>query len=72
MQARRLLFVAPRRVEMASVHDPEPGSGRLLVRTVRSGTSRGTELLGYRGLEPGLPLDETIGSLGGAARRRAR
>ena len=67
MQARRLLFVAPRRVEMAPVDVPEPGPGQLLVRTVRSGISPGTELLCYRGLlDPDLPLDETIGSLGGS------
>ena len=58
MQARRLLFVAPRRVEMAPVDVPEPGPGQLLVRTVRSGISPGTELLCYRGLlDPDLPLD---------------
>jgi hypothetical protein len=73
VQARRLLFVAPRRVGMAAVDVPGPGSGRLPVRAVRSATSRSTEPLCYRGLlEPDLPLDETIGSLGGTARRRKR
>jgi 2-desacetyl-2-hydroxyethyl bacteriochlorophyllide A dehydrogenase len=66
VQAHRLLFVAPRRVEVASVDLPEPGPGALLVRTLFSGISSGTELLGYRGLlEPDLVLDERIGSLGG-------
>ncbi|MET0765915.1 MAG: zinc-binding dehydrogenase [Blastococcus sp.] len=69
MQALRLVFVAPRRVEIVPVDLPEPGPGRLLVRTGYSGISTGTELLGYRGLlDPDLPLDERIGSLGGTFR----
>jgi 2-desacetyl-2-hydroxyethyl bacteriochlorophyllide A dehydrogenase len=69
VQARRLLFIAPRRVELAPVDVPEPGPGRLLVRTVHSGISTGTELLCYRGLlDPDLALDERIGSLGGSFR----
>jgi 2-desacetyl-2-hydroxyethyl bacteriochlorophyllide A dehydrogenase len=67
VQARRLMFVAPRRVELAPVDVPEPGPGQLLVRTLHSGISTGTELLCYRGLlDPDLPLDERIGSLGGS------
>jgi 2-desacetyl-2-hydroxyethyl bacteriochlorophyllide A dehydrogenase len=66
VQALRLLFVAPRQVELAPVDLPEPGPGRLLVRTRYSGISTGTELLGYRGLlDPDLPIDERIGALGG-------
>jgi 2-desacetyl-2-hydroxyethyl bacteriochlorophyllide A dehydrogenase len=66
VQARRLLFVAPHRVELAPVDVPEPGPGEVLVRTRFSGISTGTELLCYRGLlDPDLPLDEQIGSLGG-------
>jgi 2-desacetyl-2-hydroxyethyl bacteriochlorophyllide A dehydrogenase len=66
VHARRLMFVAPRRVELAPVDIPEPGPGQLLVRTLQSGISTGTELLCYRGLlDPDLPLDERIGSLGG-------
>jgi 2-desacetyl-2-hydroxyethyl bacteriochlorophyllide A dehydrogenase len=69
VEARRLLFVAPRRVRLAPVDVPEPGPGQLLVRTLRSGISTGTELLCYRGLlDPDLPLDEHIGSLGGSFR----
>jgi 2-desacetyl-2-hydroxyethyl bacteriochlorophyllide A dehydrogenase len=69
VQAHRLLFVAPRRVELAPVDVPEPGPGQLLVRTRHSGISTGTELLCYRGLlDPDLPLDERIGSLGGSFR----
>jgi 2-desacetyl-2-hydroxyethyl bacteriochlorophyllide A dehydrogenase len=69
VQARRLLFVAPRRVEVASVDVREPGPGQLLVRTLHSGISTGTELLCYRGLlDQDLPLDERIGALGGSFR----
>jgi 2-desacetyl-2-hydroxyethyl bacteriochlorophyllide A dehydrogenase len=69
VQGRRLLFTAPRRVEPAPVDVPEPGPGQLLVRTLFSGISTGTELLCYRGLlDPDLPLDERIGALGGSFR----
>ncbi len=41
----------------------------MLLRTIYSGISTGTELLAYRGqLDPDLPIDETIGSLGGTFR----
>jgi 2-desacetyl-2-hydroxyethyl bacteriochlorophyllide A dehydrogenase len=61
--------MAPRQVEVAPVDLPEPGPGRLLVRTRYSGISTGTELLGYRGLlDPDLPIDERIGALGGTFR----
>jgi threonine dehydrogenase-like Zn-dependent dehydrogenase len=69
MRARRLLFVAPRRVEIEDVEVPAPGPGQVLVRTRWSGISTGTELLGYRGLlDPDLPVDERIGALGGTFR----
>jgi 2-desacetyl-2-hydroxyethyl bacteriochlorophyllide A dehydrogenase len=69
MRARRLVFVAPRQVALEPVDVPEPGPGQVLVRTLRSGISSGTELLCYRGqLDPDLPLDERIGSLGGTFR----
>jgi 2-desacetyl-2-hydroxyethyl bacteriochlorophyllide A dehydrogenase len=66
VQAVRLLFVAPRHVEIAPVDLVDLGPGRLLVRTQYSGISTGTELLAYRGLlDPDLRIDERIGSLGG-------
>jgi 2-desacetyl-2-hydroxyethyl bacteriochlorophyllide A dehydrogenase len=69
MRARRLLFVAPHRVDVAPVDVPGPGPGQLLVRTRFSGISTGTELLAYRGLlDPDLPVDERIGALGGTFR----
>jgi 2-desacetyl-2-hydroxyethyl bacteriochlorophyllide A dehydrogenase len=66
---RRLLFVAPRQVDVTAVEVPDPSPGELVVRTLWSGISTGTELLAYRGLiDPDLPLDERIGSLGGTFR----
>jgi 2-desacetyl-2-hydroxyethyl bacteriochlorophyllide A dehydrogenase len=63
------MFIAPRRVELAAVDVAEPGPGQVLVRTLHSGISSGTELLCYRGLlDPDLPLDERIGSLDGSFR----
>jgi 2-desacetyl-2-hydroxyethyl bacteriochlorophyllide A dehydrogenase len=69
VEALRLLFVAPRQVALEPVDLPEPGPGRLMVRTLFSGISTGTELLAYRGLlDPELAIDERIGSLGGTFR----
>jgi 2-desacetyl-2-hydroxyethyl bacteriochlorophyllide A dehydrogenase len=69
MRGRRLSFVAPHRVEIEPVDLPEPAAGCVLVRTLYSGISTGTELLGYRGLlDPDLPIDERIGALGGTFR----
>ena len=59
MRAVRLLFVAPRQVALEPVDLPQPCPGRLLVRTLYSGISTGTELLAYRGLlDPDLPVDD--------------
>jgi 2-desacetyl-2-hydroxyethyl bacteriochlorophyllide A dehydrogenase len=66
---RRLLFMAPRQVDVTAVDLPEPSPGELVVRTLWSGISTGTELLAYRGMvDPDLPLDERIGSLAGTFR----
>jgi 2-desacetyl-2-hydroxyethyl bacteriochlorophyllide A dehydrogenase len=66
MKARAVTFVAPRRVELREVEVPDPPDGHLLVATEWSGISSGTELLAYRGeVDPGLPLDETLGALAG-------
>lgn len=67
MLARAVRFAAPRRVEVVFVDVPEPtSSGDLIVRSVFSGISGGTEMLAYRGeLDPGTQLDETIGGLSG-------
>ncbi len=66
MKARAVRFARPRSVEIVDVEVPEPEEGQVLVRTLYSGISGGTEMLAYRGeLDPQLPLDETIGALGG-------
>jgi 2-desacetyl-2-hydroxyethyl bacteriochlorophyllide A dehydrogenase len=66
MKARAVHFMAPRRVELREVELPEVADGQLLVATEWSGISSGTELLAYRGeVDPGLPLDETLGALAG-------
>ena len=45
---------------------PKPADDEVMVRTLWSGISAGTEMLAYRGeLDRGLPLDESIGTLGG-------
>ena len=66
MKGRAVRFARPRTVEIVAVDVPEPRAGEVLVRTRYSGISAGTEMLAYRGeLDPRLPLDETIGALGG-------
>jgi 2-desacetyl-2-hydroxyethyl bacteriochlorophyllide A dehydrogenase len=67
--ARSLWFVAPRQLEIRSTELPSLEDGEVLLRTIYSGISTGTELLAYRGqIDPDLPLDETIGALGGTFR----
>jgi 2-desacetyl-2-hydroxyethyl bacteriochlorophyllide A dehydrogenase len=66
MRALTLQFVAPRKLALVEVDLPEPRPGELLVRTLYSGISSGTELLAYRGeIDSQLALDETIAPLGG-------
>ena len=53
-------------MELDDVRLTEPADGELLVRTEWSGISGGTEMLAYRGqIDPSVPLDETLGALGG-------
>src|ERR1700750_1115663 len=64
--ARALFHTAPRCVEIRDVPAPRPAAGEVLVRTVCSGISGGTERLVYRGEVPAeLALDDTIDALGG-------
>src|SRR3984957_15910885 len=64
--ARALFHTAPRCVEIRELPTPRPAAGGVLVRTVCSGISGGTERLVYRGEVPAeLALDDTIGALGG-------
>ncbi len=65
MRARALWFVEPHRVEIRPADLPERRD-RLLVRTIASGISSGTELLAYRGaIDPSTPLDERLGAYAG-------
>jgi threonine dehydrogenase-like Zn-dependent dehydrogenase len=64
--ARVLYHTGPRRVEIREQPSPRPAVGEVLVRTLCSGISGGTERLVYRGEVPAeLALDDTIGALGG-------
>jgi threonine dehydrogenase-like Zn-dependent dehydrogenase len=50
--AQALWVVEPGRAEIRTTAVPDPGPGEVLVRTVRSGISRGTEALVFRGGVP--------------------
>src|SRR6201998_1289097 len=64
--ARALFHTAPRCVEIREVPTPRPAAGEVLVRTVCSGISGGTERLGYRGEVSGeLAWDETSDAVRG-------
>lgn len=64
-----LQFTEPYKVSVLEEHIPEPGPRQVLVRTVCSAISPGTELLVYRGQWPeNVPVDETIPALAGRFR----
>jgi NADPH:quinone reductase-like Zn-dependent oxidoreductase len=64
-----LRFVGPRDVAIVAERVAAPGSGELLVETVVSAISPGTELLVYRGEAPsGVALDTSIDGMQSAAR----
>ena len=66
MKSLAVEFVAPRQVALTEVDVASPEVGEALVRTLYSGISAGTEMLAYRGdIDPQVPLDETLPSLGG-------
>jgi 2-desacetyl-2-hydroxyethyl bacteriochlorophyllide A dehydrogenase len=66
MDARVLYFSAPETVEIRTETIGRPDRDELLVETVASGISPGSELLVYRGEFPeGVPVDATIDALGG-------
>jgi threonine dehydrogenase-like Zn-dependent dehydrogenase len=52
VDARALWVVEPGRAEIREVAVPDPEPGQVLVRTLRSGISRGTEALVFRGGVP--------------------
>src|SRR5258708_4845417 len=64
--ARALFKTAPRCVDIRDLPTPRPAAGEVLVRTMCSGISGGTERLVYRGEVPAeFALDDTIDALGG-------
>lgn len=64
MRRRSLYFTEPRRVEVMEEDTPSPSPGEVLVETLVSGVSAGTEMLFYRHhLDEGTRLDTAIGSL---------
>ncbi|HZU58771.1 MAG TPA: hypothetical protein VFA06_23025 [Actinocrinis sp.] len=66
MSARALFHTAPRCVEIREVPTPQPAAGEVLVHTICSGISGGTERLVYRGEVPAeSALDDTIDALAG-------
>jgi 2-desacetyl-2-hydroxyethyl bacteriochlorophyllide A dehydrogenase len=66
MERQALYFTGPRQVAVHSETLPAPGFGMVLVKTILSAISPGTELLIYRGLAPAdLARDETITALAG-------
>jgi 2-desacetyl-2-hydroxyethyl bacteriochlorophyllide A dehydrogenase len=61
-----LYFTGPQAIELRAESLPRPVSGQVLVETIVSAISAGTEMLFYRGEAPDdLPLDSTIGALAG-------
>jgi 2-desacetyl-2-hydroxyethyl bacteriochlorophyllide A dehydrogenase len=69
MKAKAIHFVAPRRIEVVPVDLPVRAPNSLVVRTLFSGISGGTEMLAYRGeIDQSTVLDETLGSLSGTFR----
>lgn len=66
MQRRSLYFTGPRQVDLRSESLAAPAFGQVLVQTVISAISPGTELLIYRGQVPQeMARDDTIAALAG-------
>jgi 2-desacetyl-2-hydroxyethyl bacteriochlorophyllide A dehydrogenase len=64
MKRLTLHFTAPYEVSVREEPLPVPEAGQILVKTLVSAISSGTELLMYRGQAPeDIPLDETIAAL---------
>lgn len=64
MKRAALYFNAPYEVSVQEEDAPAPAAGQLLVETLFSAISAGTELLMYRGQAPAdIPLDENIPAL---------
>jgi 2-desacetyl-2-hydroxyethyl bacteriochlorophyllide A dehydrogenase len=66
LTAHALYFTAPSQVAVREEPIPHPAPGQVLVQTMISAISPGTELLIYRGQAPtDVPIDETITALAG-------
>ena len=66
MQRKTVTFTAPGRVEIRRDRIPAPGVGEVLVETLCSAVSPGTEMLVYRGQFPReLPVDECFPGMDG-------
>jgi threonine dehydrogenase-like Zn-dependent dehydrogenase len=66
MERQALYFTEPQQVAVRSEPLSSPSFGQVLVRSIISAISPGTELLIYRGVAPhDLAKDETIAALGG-------
>jgi len=67
LDRQALVFTAPSVVEVRREPCPAPAPGEVLVRTLVSAISAGTELLIYRGLAPaGMAADAALASLPGS------
>ncbi len=67
MRFQSLWFTAPFQVEVRETDLPPLAAGQVLVQTLCSAISPGTEMLVYRGQFPsGLAVDATLGALAGA------
>jgi 2-desacetyl-2-hydroxyethyl bacteriochlorophyllide A dehydrogenase len=62
---KNLIFCAPHLVEVRTGLMPEPAAGHVLVETIVSAISPGTEMLVYRGQFPNMPIDSSIEALSG-------
>jgi 2-desacetyl-2-hydroxyethyl bacteriochlorophyllide A dehydrogenase len=66
MLRQALYFLGPSQVEVREEPVPEPDPGQVLVKTLVSAISPGTEMLIYRNQFPSeMPIDATISSLAG-------
>src|SRR3972149_5234729 len=62
---KTLYFTAPHHIELCEELLPVPASDQVLVETILSAISPGTEMLVYRGQFPNMAVDASIESLGG-------
>ncbi len=66
MKQQALYFTAPRQISLREEDVPSPATGQILVQTLVSAISPGTELLIYRGQFPtDIPVDDAITALDG-------